>query len=200
MKFLSYPVKPAIITQGFGVNGAYYQSNGINVVGHNGSDFSTYHGQPVYACFDGTAYVQVDDKGGHGVVLVSDREYEYEGGKAFMKAINWHFCDGEKEPQFKCPLKSGQKVIQGQLIGYSDSTGFSTGDHLHFGLKPVAAGENPNSWFNVKQNNGYGGCIDPSPYWNGFFAQDTTLVISIMTSVVSLLQKMIDVYKKAPTS
>ena len=84
-------------------------------------------------------------------------------------------------------VKTGQKVVAGDLIGYADSTGLSTGDHLHFGLKPQAWNETDWSWFNVEQGNGYGGAIDPTPYFNHFFAEDAKTVIVVLQQTVQVL-------------
>src|SRR5690606_9508758 len=46
----------------------------------------------------------------------------YETGYGHMNAI----ADG---------IKPGVKVRQGQVIGYVGSTGYSTGNHLHFEIK-----------------------------------------------------------------
>lgn len=161
---LSYPVKPLIINQKFGGNGDYYRSNGINIVGHNGIDFWAQHGQPVYATHDGISYVGHDDKEGNGVVLVTTQKYDYGESQAYFKTIYWHLLPN-------IPVTNGQSIKMGDLIGYADSTGFSTGDHLHFGLKPMANNEPAGSWINIEQNNGYLGAIDPLPYFNGRSAQ-----------------------------
>ncbi len=171
---LDYPVAPFITTQPFGVNGEYYRAHGINVDGHNGLDLQTYHGQPIYAAHDGRAYYTDNDGNeGDGVVIITTRRFDWDDGKDYFKTIYWHLCDPHKEPQLASPVYrwristkgQGMPVVAGQLIGYADNTGFSSGDHLHFGLKPVAAGENPMDWWNIEQNNGYGGAIDPAPYF-----------------------------------
>jgi len=172
---LYYPVKPKFINQGFGDNGDYYQSHGINIKGHNGIDLQASHGQPVYATHDGTAYYEVDANSGHGVVIISDLQYDYNGGQANFKTIYWHLCDSSKEPKYVSPVEGHPlKVKTGDIIGYADNTGLSTGDHLHFGLKPVLSGEPVGTWYNPEQNNGYLGAIDPAPYFNGLFAQDVS--------------------------
>lgn len=182
---LSYPVTPVRFNQHFGTNGTYYQANGINILGHNGCDFGAFHGQPVYAAHDGIALYESDNSSGHGVVIISDQPYDYKGGLVFFKTIYWHFCDPKKEPKYASPIytalgnkvNSGKGVFvkRGDLIGFADSTGLSTGDHLHFGLKPINKGRSPKegdapdlnigNWVNVEQNNGYLGAIDPEPYF-----------------------------------
>ena len=166
---LFYPVKPFFILQKFGetVNNTYYHNNGVNVAGHNGIDFMAKHNQPVYASHDGTAYSEVDDRQGYGVVVRTTQPFDYPeyGQPTYFKTIYWHFLPN-------IPVKDGQAVKAGDLLGYADSTGLSTGDHLHYGLKPVLLNEPPGIWYNIAQNNGYMGAIDPAPYFNGLFAQD----------------------------
>jgi len=158
---LHYPVRPALVNQYFGKKDQKYTV--LNMTGHNGIDFRAKHGQPVYASHDGFASFQIDDHGGHGVVVITDKDYEGQ----FYKTLYWHLVDGLKEPIFKSPIqdKTGfTKVKQGEIIGYADNTGYSTGSHLHFGLKPVAKGEDWGTWYNTAQSNGYNGAIDPLPF------------------------------------
>ena len=175
---LFYPVKPSVITQVFGVNGDYYRAHGIMIDGHNGLDMQASHGQPVYAAHDGTCYPEIDASGGNGVVIRTNEAFDYEGQQVHFKTIYWHLMQAD------AVVKTGQKVKAGDLIGYADSTGLSTGNHLHFGLKPQAWNENDWTWFNVEQGNGYGGAIDPTPYFNHFFAEDAQKVISLLQQAV----------------
>ncbi len=213
-----YPITPLVITQQFGVNGEYYQANGIKIVGHNGIDCLAYHGQPVYAAHDGTAYYETDDTGGHGVVIVSDKAYDYKtiAGKniqCFFKSIYWHLA---KEPKYASPILvlagnkantgKGFPVKAGDLIGFADSTGLSTGDHLHFGFKPIVSGKAATSgdapdvgigdWINVEQHNGYLGAINPEPYFNGHFAGDAPKIIANLTWQVKLLTSAVELLTK----
>ncbi len=173
---LDFPITPCLISQPWGVNGDYYQANGINIKGHNGLDLHAYHGQPVYASHDGTAYYEIDLNQGHGVVIMTNEMYDYEDKQTYFKSLYWHFCDSTKEPQYKSPIEGhsiegkGLPVKRGDLIGYADSTGLSTGDHVHWGLKPVLFGESAGAWYNTEPNNGYMGAIDPTPYLSGKFA------------------------------
>lgn len=163
---LSYPTKKVYINQGFGKNNlTVYKDQGMN--GHNGIDFMAPHGTPIYASHDGYASYQVDGAGGHGVVLITDKEYEYGDGQCYFKTIYWHMVDFLREPQYKSPIadKTGFTFIKrGEVIGYANNTGQSTGSHLHFGLKPVVRGEHWGTWYNLESQNGFYGSIDPKPY------------------------------------
>ncbi len=185
---LDYPVTPVFFNQKFGNKATVYTNEGL--LGHNGIDFSAKHGQPVYASHDGQASFQIDAGGGHGVVLITNEQFEYQEGQSFFKTIYWHLCDGLKEPKFQSPIadKTGLvSVKRGDLLGYADSTGVSSGDHLHFGLKPVTPGENPGNWDNVSQANGYFGAIDPMPYFYNIEVLHEQLVTTQL--------KLIDVLK-----
>lgn len=207
---LFYPMSDYLVTQQFGVNGEYYRAHGINIDGHNGHDVLSYHGKPVYASHDGIAFYQVDSSQGHGVVIIGDKPYDYKKILAYFKTIYWHLCD-PKETKFASPVYlyskankgKGMPVKAGDLIGYSNNTGLSSGDHLHFGLKPVLQGKPPTSgdapdidvgnWVNVEQNNGYLGAIDPTPYFNGQFANNAQAFNARQGLLVKALETMVKI-------
>lgn len=190
---LFYPMVNYAVNQDFGINGLYYQQHGINIKGHNGLDLHGLHGQPIYAAHDGIAYYETDDQQGHGVVLITNDPFPYKADKAYFKTIYWHMCDPIKEPKFASPIFTAIggpninkhiDIRRGDLLGYCDSTGFSGGDHLHFGLKPIlpntqfmvedATDVGIGNWRNVEQANGYLGAINPTPYWTGRYAFERT--------------------------
>lgn len=186
---LFYPVKPLFITQPFGTNGDYYRINGINIAGHNGLDLRAFHGQEVRATHDGICYPGVDSREGYGVVVRTKDKFGYDGQEVYFKTIYWHL-------QKNIPVKMGQEVKAGDLIGYADNTGLSNGDHLHFGLKPQLLGENEWTWVNLEQTNGYLGAIDPTLYFNNYYAQDAQFVLSTLLSIRDLLKKVVNFLTK----
>ena len=103
-----------------------------------------------------------------------------------VKSIYWHLlADG-------ILVRAGQNVKVGDVIGLADSTGISKGDHLHFGLKPMYQGEEDWQWTNFQQDNGYKGAIDPNPFFNGVYADSAQTILSRMSQVILLLQRMVD--------
>lgn len=185
---LFYPVKPWVVTQGFGGNVELYGQFGID--GHNGLDIAATHGQPVFAAHDGiVTYAGMDSNEGVGVVLRTEEQFDYGEGVAYMKSIYWHLINN-------IVVRVGQKVKAGDLLGYADNTGFSSGDHLHFAVKPIAQGENEWIWYNVRQKNGYNGAVDPTPFFNGYYAQDAQQVISALEQQIKLLMMQIVILLK----
>ncbi len=195
MKFkIAYPVRPVKIIQHFGENPQFYSDPKYGAIkGHNGTDLQASHGQPIYASHDGMAYYEYDGAQGEGVVLHTNDKFDYGTEQMYFKTIYWHMCDPIKEPKYASPIwkavgykpdqtgvsQIGIAVKRGDLLGYADNTGASTGDHLHFGLKPVAINESNGAWLNFEQNNGYGGAIDAEPYFDGTFAYDPSLQVPI---------------------
>lgn len=167
---LAYPVTPVRINQRFGANPDYYSKfldvNKNPEKGHMGIDFQAAHGQPVYAAHDGFAfYVGPDIHGGDGVYLRFEDE---DAPGNWYTVINWHLCSKEDTQYPPTVGEIGKMVKKGDLIGYADNTGApfeSSGDHLHFGLVPC----DKNGTF-LYPGNGFGGCIDPEPY---FATEDT---------------------------
>lgn len=83
---------------------------------HNGIDYGAHHGAPVFATGDGTVIASTHNK--------------LNGNYVFIKHPNniitkyLHFS--------KRAVKKGQRVRQGQTIGYVGATGRVTGTHLHY--------------------------------------------------------------------
>lgn len=178
MKFLRQPVNPFYINQSFADNRACVSNKDNKTVktkrnnetcpagfrslygafGHNGLDLMAKHGQPVYSSFDGwVEEIQTEEARGLGLGIISTELYpctELKDKLVQFKARYWHLKSFEVE--------RGQPVKKGQLIGYADNTGYSSGDHLHYELKPVElVGGEPR---NLLQNNGFYGAVDPMPY------------------------------------
>lgn len=88
---------------------------------HLGVDYAAPTGTPVRAVADGVVGF-VGPKGGNGNLVSIKHGYGYESGYAHLS-------------RFARGIKAGQRVEQGQVIGFVGNTGLSTGAHLHFGLK-----------------------------------------------------------------
>lgn len=142
---LMNPVRDIMINQKFGENALnWYKQWGLD--GHNGIDFETKTGCVVTASHLGeVVFVGIDGDGGKSIELL-DEEY----GEGY-KTIYYHLKD--------FLVKKGDIIKAGKAIAHADNTGkFTTGDHLHFGLKLTKNG------VTINKGNGYNGAIDPAPY------------------------------------
>jgi murein DD-endopeptidase MepM/ murein hydrolase activator NlpD len=114
--FLKSPVKFSRISSVFNPRRRHPVLNTIRA--HRGVDYAAPTGTPVYAA--GAGRVQFRGvKGGFGNVV----ELAHSG-----KIVTRY---GHLS-RFAKNLKNGQRVSQGELIGYVGSTGLATGPHLHF--------------------------------------------------------------------
>ncbi len=191
---LYYPVKPFGINQVFGANPEYYarfkDRYGNPEKGHMGVDLYAPHGTPVYAACDGWVHYEKDAHGGEGMVIRTAPLHYRNPGDHF-NVIHWHLC-GDTDPKYPTPIAldgKEYKITSGDLIGYADNTGApfeSSGAHLHLGLVPLDSTGNA-----IESMNGFNGCIDPTPYFTGKYAQDVGKLISLYTKLVELLKKLL---------
>jgi len=89
--------------------------------GHKGVDYAAPTGTPIHATADGTVKFSGWQNGYGNVVIL-----QHHGKFSTLYAHQNKIAPG---------LKVGDKVSQGQLIGYVGSTGWSTGPHLHYELR-----------------------------------------------------------------
>jgi murein DD-endopeptidase MepM/ murein hydrolase activator NlpD len=80
-------------------------------------DFSTDVGTPIYATGDGKVIRANNRLSGYGNLIEIDHGYGYLTRYAHLSKYN---------------VKQGQTVKRGDIIGYSGSTGRSSGPHLHY--------------------------------------------------------------------
>ena len=85
---------------------------------HRGVDYGASTGTPVRATGDGKVIVaRMSRSYGNHVIIQHGSEY---------KTVYAHFS------KFGRGIKEGVRVRQGQIIGYSGSTGLATAPHLHY--------------------------------------------------------------------
>jgi murein DD-endopeptidase MepM/ murein hydrolase activator NlpD len=123
--FLRAPLNFAYISSGFNPRRMHPVLKRVRA--HNGIDYYAPRGTPVYAA-------------GEGVVTRSDYS-RANGHHVFIKHANsietkyLHFTNRA--------VKKGQRVKQGQTIGYVGSTGLATGTHLHYEFLVNGVHRNP---------------------------------------------------------
>ncbi|MFA5598226.1 MAG: M23 family metallopeptidase, partial [Pusillimonas sp.] len=86
--------------------------------GHKGVDYAAPTGTPIYATADGVID-NIGRMGGYGNTIVLKHGND----------VSTYYAH---QSRFAAGLKKGDRIEQGQLIGYVGSTGWSTGPHLHY--------------------------------------------------------------------
>lgn len=176
-------------SQGFGKENTFpylmsaYESLGLK--GHNGVDWVCGLGEKIYwdCSIRGTVISTCNDTtAGVGCEIITEDQ------DGIFKHIFWHFkLDG-------LIVQAGQVLETGNLIGYGDSTGMSTGNHLHRGLKKQAKDE-LGRYYTPDKENGYKGAIDDSPYFTNIFVLDymDTLKkqIFIISEIIKLMRRLL---------
>ncbi len=127
--FLSYPAAGSI-TSGFGMR--YHPILHIYRL-HSGTDFGVDCGTPVHAAADGDV-ISAGWAGGYGNRVVIDHGWVH--GVDLATTYN----------HLTSIVVGGGHVGRGQLIGYSGTTGLSTGCHLHFETLVNGSFANPMNW------------------------------------------------------
>lgn len=142
-EFKHWPTEHKVITQWFGVNPQNYLKFGLP--GHEGIDFMAPHGSKIYAVASGKVIQVNPDNGPYGINV----RVRHENGYITIYA---HLMEAH--------VKVGDMVDPGQVIALADSTGNSTGDHLHLTLRHEGEtlGKYPNN------------IIDPTEYVKALLA------------------------------
>ena len=98
--------------------------------GHVALDFGVQVGTPVKATLDGrVVYAGWNDQGYGNLVIVENGPY-----RVYFAHLS------------KIPVKIGEKVTAGTIIGYSGNSGNSTGPHLHYEVRKNGYAIDPTSF------------------------------------------------------
>jgi murein DD-endopeptidase MepM/ murein hydrolase activator NlpD len=125
--FLKSPLEFSRISSGFSlrvhpISGVWKQ--------HKGVDFAAPLGTPIRASGDGVIDFIGSSTGGYGNMVVLKHWANYSTAYGHMS-------------RFASGLRRGQKVHQGDVIGYVGSTGWSTGPHLHYEFRVANEARDP---------------------------------------------------------
>ena len=114
--FLKAPVHYKYISSGFTTGRRYVAAFDVST-GHRAIDYAAPAGTPIRATGDGTVTSAGWSSAGYGYLTKIRHNGTFSTNYAH---------------QSKIAVRRGQKVKQGDVIGYVGSTGFSTGPHLHY--------------------------------------------------------------------
>jgi len=105
---------------------------------HKGLDFRAKSNTPIKAPADGVVeFAGYHKRSGFGNLIIIDHNY---GFKTFYGHLR------------KVAVKAGQFIKKGDIIGYTGSSGLSTGPHLHYEIRFISRALNP--IYFVKWNSG----------------------------------------------
>jgi len=99
---------------------------------HDGIDFTAPTGTKIFAAGDGVVESVKLSRTGYGNVVVVDHGFGYKTLYAHCSRI---------------PVKEGDKVTRGTVIGLVGNTGLSTGPHLHYEVQKNGKKINPINFF-----------------------------------------------------
>ena len=126
--FLKAPVNYRYVTSGFS-NARFHPVLGT-VLPHNGVDYAAAYGTPIISVADGiVARMGWDGAYGNRIEIKHGDRYgtQYSHMSGFVSS-----------------MKAGDPIDQGQIVGYVGSTGYSTGNHVHFSITDRGSYVNPN--------------------------------------------------------
>lgn len=142
---LSWPTEGRL-TQGYGPTANTGFRNHVYSF-HNGLDIASGYGAPIRAAED-------------GVVKATGDLGKYAYGKWVAIEHNNNLTTLYAHLSLQA-VQNGQKVVNGQIIGYEGSTGFSTGSHLHFTVYASNTFLTSERWYGLLP---IGGHINPRDY------------------------------------
>lgn len=147
---------PGAVNQAFGINPQYYAKFGIPA--HEGIDMKAPTKSPIRAVWNGTV-TRVGVHPAYGNHVRIFHRIKVKGILTEYETIYAHFLQPAQ-------VAVGDKVIRGFQIGIADSTGNSTGSHLHFGMKQFN-GNVPNTYYQKKYLEQWAkkDIIDPTPFF-----------------------------------
>ena len=125
--FLKNPVSFKYISSGFTTGRRYVEAFNVST-GHRAIDYAAASGTPIRSVGDGTVTFAGWSTAGYGYLTSIRHNSVFSTNYAH---------------QSRLAVSYGQKVSQGQIIGYVGSTGFSTGPHLHFEMVKNGTKINP---------------------------------------------------------
>ncbi len=161
----------------------------LGMLGHNGRDWAAWRGEPAYfSATDGncgpieaTCFTETDQDGGRGVDIV----FQDPDAGAWWQLKEWHLLSAT--------VYDGQKIKSGDQFGLCDSTGASSGDHLHDGLKPL---NSSNLEDKAAPDNGYTGAVNPATAPNVRDYQEDSFILDVLNlkQQLTLLQQIIRIF------
>lgn len=177
-----YPCKPFFVTQPWGVenpiyraqfnNPDFYKHNGVDVISRDTPGKQEF---PIYCPVEGFSVWQIrhsPNGGGNELWLISDEPLQMFERKAHALLCFFH---GKK-----ILVKVGDRPALGALLMISDSTGFSTGNHLHMGLYRIQVVGGSFSYLDV--GNGANGSFDPAHFYTVKYAVDVATSATLVKS------------------
>jgi murein DD-endopeptidase MepM/ murein hydrolase activator NlpD len=107
---------------------------------HKGIDLSTYRsGDPIVATADGQVVtLEYDAVGGFGYYIIIKHKHGFYTRYAHLQSFK---------------ATKGQRVQQGEVIGYIGNTGLSTGPHLHYEIHVGSDVVDPYKYLNIRSSN-----------------------------------------------
>lgn len=166
-------------SQKFGGNLEMYKQ--FKMIGHNGIDIAGLVGTPIVApCRLWISFIQLDENKGYGNHVYAETESKTINGDTYkLEMVFGHFDT--------VSTKTAHWVNPGDILGYMGSTGFSTGSHLHLGIRPHKQVNN-STWKIMDYDNGYFGYIDPEPFFP-HIVWNLEEILKPEDNIINMLQK-----------